>query len=98
MLNTAADHLFSRLSITLFEHSILIKLYHSHVVQLFSTLGIIVVIFLQSDGEHGFKTLPSTWVQVVLVGAVDQIIVEVLVLVAVLVTLLTWMLAVVVHH
>lgn len=65
---------------------------------MFSTLGIIAVIFLQSDGEHGFKTRPGTWVQVVLVGAVDQIIAEVLVLVAVLVTLLIWMLAVVVHH
>lgn len=74
------------------------KLYHSHVVQLFSSLGIVAVIFLQSDGEHGFKTLPSAWVQVVLVGAVDQIIAEVLVLVAVLVTLLIWMLAAVVHH
>ncbi len=67
-------------------------------VQLFSTLGIIAVIFLQADGEHGFETLPGTWVQVVLVGAVDQIIAQVLVLVAVLVTLLVWVLAVVVHH
>lgn len=84
--------------IALFEQSILINLNHSHVVQMFSTLGIIAVIFLQSNGEHGLKTRPSTWVQVVLVGAVDQIIAEVLVLVAVLVTLLIWMLAVLVHH
>lgn len=65
---------------------------------LFSTLGVTAVVFLQSDGEHGVKTLTSTWVQVVLVGAVDQIIAEVLVLVVVLVTLLNRMLAVVVRH
>lgn len=63
-----------------------------------STLGVIAVIFLQFDGEHGVKTWRRTWVQVVLVGAVDQIIAEVLVLVAVLVTLQILMLAVVVHH
>lgn len=57
-----------------------------------------VVIFLQPDGEHGFETRPCAWVQVVLVGAVDQIISEVLVLVAVWLNLLIWMLVVVVHH
>lgn len=67
-------------------------------VRMFSALGIIVVIFLQTDGEHGFKTLPRTWVQVVLVGAVHQIVAEVLVLVAVKLSLLIWMLAVVVRH
>lgn len=63
-----------------------------------SALRIGAVIFLQFDGEHGFKTPPGTWVQVVLIGAVDQIIAEVLVLVAILVTLLIWMLTVVVQH
>ncbi len=98
MLNTVVDRLFQGVS-TPFDRfiCILINLYHSHVVQMFSTLGIIAVIFLQSDGEHGFKTRPSTWVQVVLVGVLDQII-AVLVLVAVLETLLIWVLAVVVHH
>lgn len=73
-------------------------MYHSHVFLLFSALGIVAVVFLQSDGEHGLKTLPGTWVQVALVGAVDQIMAEVLVLVAVLVTLLIWVLAGVVSH
>lgn len=77
--------------------SILIKWYHSQ-VQLFSTPGIIAVVLLQSDGEHGVNIRPSTWVQVALVRALDQIIAEVLVLVAVLVTWLIRMLAVVVRH
>lgn len=78
------------------EQSIQMKLYNSHVVQV-STLGI-KVIFLQSDGEHGLGAWPASWDQGVLVGAVDQIIAGVLVVAGVLVTLLIWVLAVVVHH
>lgn len=89
---------FSHPEMASFEQSILIKGYHSHKVQLFSTPGIIAVIFLQPDGEHGVETRPSHWAQVVLVGALDQIIAQVLVLVAVLVARLIWVLAVVVHH
>lgn len=63
-----------------------------------STPRIVAVIFLQFDGEHRFKTRPATWVQVVLIGAVYQIIAKVLVRVAVLVTLLIRMLTVVVQH
>lgn len=83
--------------LTLVEQSIPIHLRHSF-CPLASTLGVIAVILLQSDGEHGLEALPGTWVQVVWVGAVDQIVAEVLALVAVLVSLLIWMLAVVVHH
>lgn len=59
-----------------------------------SILGIIVVVFLRADCEHGLQAQPGTWVQVVLVGAVDQIIAEVWILVAWLI----WLSAVVVHH
>lgn len=84
MLITAVDQFreFLHPMTALFEQCILIKSYHSNCPNV-STLGIIAVIFLQSDGEHGLETRPGTWVQVVLVGAVDQIIAEVLVLVAV---------------
>lgn len=82
--------------ITLSEQSSQMELYNSHVVQV-STLGIIVI-FLQSDSEHGLRAWPVTWAQGVLVGVVDQIIAGVLVVAGVLVTLLIWMLVVVVHH
>lgn len=73
------------------------KLLFSRGGSFFSTVRIAAVIFLQFDGEHGVVGQPSTWVQVVLVGAVDQIIAEVLSLIAVLGTLLIWPLAVAVH-
>lgn len=63
-----------------------------------STLRVRAVIFLQFDGGHELKTRPAAWVKVVLIWALDQIIAEVLVLVAVLVTLLIGKMAAVVQH
>lgn len=65
---------------------------------LFSTAGIVAVIFLNSDCEHGFKTLHGARVRVIWVGTVDKIIAGVLILVAALVPMQIWMLAAVVHH
>lgn len=69
-------------------------------IQLLSTLGIKVVVFIQTDGEHGLEALPGAWVQVVLVGGVDQIVIagRGFVLEAVLVALLHRVRAVVVRH
>lgn len=86
---------YARLS--LLNQGILKKMAFSRVGSFFSTVRIAAVIFLQFDGEHGVVGQPSTWVQVVLVGAVDQVIAEVLSLIAVLGTLLIWPLAVAVH-
>lgn len=61
-----------------------------------SALAITALVFLQSDGEHGFKTGPWAWVQVVV--AVNQVVGGVWLLVVVVVAVLAQLLIAVVQH